>query len=520
MSASREKRDRATQKTTGDKPVKGDAGSIIGRVIVRVLVAAAVLGVLALAAFGSNIPQRMITAVTIENEDISVAEFNFAFAESTSSFLSQYGSFLTQSGLDLTKPLASQPYDETQSWYDYLRNMSIENLKRQVLYGNLAKAEGIALTPEDNELIDMGYDGMVSAAKSSKMSFGKFLTTRYGRGVSGSNIRTFLERGVLASRYETEKRKAFTYTPEQIETHYTENAKNFDKVDFREFNVSKDMSEADKAAATANNIDLTATITSVVGDITLEQQKAFDTVNALAQNSELTADNFNELAKALAPEDQKASYDNADYTLRTGGTYSDSALKNWLFDPARKAGDVTVLDTDSTFSTVMFLERRQSTDPTVTVRQLLLQPETSVSAATDADWTNLLTEAEKIYKPIENTAVTEDAFVKLVTEHSDALYSRNDGGIFKDMARGTMGSDEADAWLYDPARVAGDHTMVKTDAGYVILYFVSQGRPEYQVEVEETLRTADYSKLRSENEFKSVGNPVVSQFGMTFVTKL
>jgi hypothetical protein len=48
-------------------------------------------------------------------------------------------------------------------------------------------------------------------------------------------------------------------------------------------------------------------------------------------------------------------------------------------------------------------------------------------------------------------------------------------------------------WCFDASRQAGDTDIVETNYGYHVMYFVGQNIPYWQVQVDNTLRTADRS---------------------------
>ena len=93
---------------------------------------------------------------------------------------------------------------------------------------------------------------------------------------------------------------------------------------------------------------------------------------------------------------------------------------------------------------------------TVTFRHILVQSEEEALA--------LLEDFAKGRK------VDEPRFAVLANANSLDEGTRLDGGLYDHIARGQM-APALDAWLFDPARTAGDTAVVKTGLGYHAVYF-------------------------------------------------
>ena len=63
-------------------------------------------------------------------------------------------------------------------------------------------------------------------------------------------------------------------------------------------------------------------------------------------------------------------------------------------------------------------------------------------------------------------------------EHSEDGGSKDNGGLYEDVAQGQMVTEFND-WCFDAGRQPGDFDIVKTDFGYHIMYFC-QSRPQWK----------------------------------------
>jgi hypothetical protein len=392
---------------------------------------------------------------------------------------------------------------------------SIEQFESIVLYSHLAKAEGIELTQKDISDMDKSLDTLRTLAEDNNMTLNKYLSASYGRGMTEELYRTYLERMAMAGRYETYHREAFEISDSDVQSHYDENSRDFDRVTYRQFSVTKRLTDEEFDAATAAGENPEETVVTPIGEMTAGDKKAYDKAAQLADNPELTEENFNELAMELAVESEKSYYqDNPDYSKVTDATYSSSALMDWLFEAGRGNGDVTVIDNDTTFTAVMFLSRKRLEENTVNVRDMVIMP----TGDSESEWNEASAEADGLYNPMEEAPITEEDFAKLADENSDQ-YTVEPGSLSKEVKSGQLaGGDEVNAWAFDSARKSGDTTMIKGTDGYHILYFVSAGRPAWQVDVEKAIRDSNYESFRMEKEV-GLGN-VRNEFGMSFITKI
>lgn len=110
----------------------------------------------------------------------------------------------------------------------------------------------------------------------------------------------------------------------------------------------------------------------------------------------------------------------------------------------------------------------------VTVRHILIRPEGEKSAEandwTQSQWDAAKEEAQAIYdRFLANPS--ESFFAVLANENSDDDGSNKVGGLYESIAPGDMPFGD---WCFEAAREAGDSTMVQSQVGWHIIYFVEQ----------------------------------------------
>lgn len=79
--------------------------------------------------------------------------------------------------------------------------------------------------------------------------------------------------------------------------------------------------------------------------------------------------------------------------------------------------------------------------------------------------------AQKIIAEWQAAGSTEDAFAQLHEQYSADL-SAGDGGLVANASRNDL-VDNIEAWLFDEPRNLGDLGLIETEAGYVLVYYVS-----------------------------------------------
>lgn len=153
-------------------------------------------------------------------------------------------------------------------------------------------------------------------------------------------------------------------------------------------------------------------------------------------------------------------------------------------------------------------------EKTVNIRHILLIPDNAETAAdgtvtaSEDDWARCHTEAvnlvDKWQKAVRSTrysqfalvSVAESRFSETAKNNSEDPGSSSNGGLYVDLSQGQL-LPELDAWCFDDARQHGDHEIIRTAAGYHIVFF-SSATEDWYAAAEAGLTQALYNGLISD----------------------
>ena len=210
------------------------------------------------------------------------------------------------------------------------------------------------------------------------------------------------------------------------------------------------------------------------------------------------------------------------YTKKDSGTYSGDVVTEWLFDGARKAGDSTVLDYNSTYYVAVFLDRFRNETPEIDVRHILIQPAAGTLSEGDEGYeaeqaqlkADAKAKAESILAQWQAGEATEASFSALATQES-ADGSKYTGGLIDGITPDSSLVESFKNWCLDASRKPGDTGVVESDYGAHVMYFVGEQLPVWKANVVSDLRDAEYSEwlegISADSTIEHHG------FGMKFV---
>ncbi len=434
----------------------------------------------------SSQPQVMKVGKT----KISALEYNYTYYSQIQNFYSAYADYLNYFAIDKTKPLKDQPctlLDDGSSWADYFMAETEEILTQSYTFYNAAVAEKMELTEEYVLQLDAFVLSAKEAAANARMDVDEYLSTYYGEGLNEKLYRQFLTRRLLSTQYCEEYLGNREYSEVQYETYYQANKDALDRLNFRVYTLTESFlpeggegkTEAETSAAVLQ------LARSFVKDLTSEEI-------------------FKNRAVEYAPAAEKENYvpDAATFAKNISAEdLAEGEMAEWLFDAARKEGDVSFFETSSGVYTVCyFVSRGRDENPLVSMRHLLL----NVTEKDGVDDSEVVKKAiDALYSQWEQQGKTEEAFIALAKANTQDPGSKENGGLYENFSKGTMVS-EIDTWLYDN-RKDGDSAIIKTDFGYHIVWFLGYGEIAWKTECLPALQDQDYYAL-----FESLkeGNPV------------
>jgi hypothetical protein len=170
-----------------------------------------------------------------------------------------------------------------------------------------------------------------------------------------------------------------------------------------------------------------------------------------------------------------------------------------MFDSERKAGDTTIIEDESNYRyyVVAFLDRYLDETLTVNTRAIILNSEETDGEAVLDEW--------------KSGEATEDSFAEIADKYNSSELTSAEGGLYESLLTSSI-SEELAEWLGDESRVSGDTTVIspEDDSYTYVLYYISQGSPEWMVSIKSTLLSnvmADYlEEITADIEVKDPKN--------------
>ncbi len=105
-----------------------------------------------------------------------------------------------------------------------------------------------------------------------------------------------------------------------------------------------------------------------------------------------------------------------------------------------------------------------------TIRMVLMAP---TAVGSDEAWQTAENAAKNLQTAWLSEGGNEDDFSAMAAAHSDHVSSKSSGGLLTDITSQDLDPALAE-WVFDQSRVHGDNTLVQTEDGWVIAYYVSQ----------------------------------------------
>ena len=408
--------------------------------IIGIVVAAVIVIAIASVPVRSYVASHS-TYLSVGNHDITKVEFDYYYNLTKNDYLNTYGSYLSYMGLDTTQDLSKQQYSDTMTWEDYFASLALETIKQNKALADQAKAENFAYdTAKDLASFEQSAK---EAAKNSDVSMSRYYKATFGSYATFARIKPIVEEGYYVNAYYKAQTEAKAPSEDEIKAYYDENKDTYDSVDYHMVEVAAEIPTT--TDADGNEVEATEEeINSAMAEAKTKADEALETVGK----------------------------DGEAFTGKLKSSIS-SYISDWLFEEARKKGDTTVIeDTDNhKYYVLQFDQRYLSDTATANVRVIM---STSVAG-------------EDILKEYEANGATEDAFIALVEKYSEDTYTNQDGGLYKELQGSSLGSTLSD-WIFAGHKSGDTTALTDSDANYV-LYYVGDGRPEWQVKISNTLTT-------------------------------
>ena len=456
---------------------------------VVVVVAAA-----AMILWNTGILQRSLTAVEVGGSKYTAADVDLYFNSAYNSVVNQYINTYYTTPFDTSKSTKNQVYDQEtgETWYDYLMDQALSNLKNDTVLAAKATGEGYTLSEDAQQNLDDFVKQLDTTwLTGSYPSRDTYIRTNYGSFMTYDRLVELAGMQILASDYLTTQVNAITHDDGDYETYYTENADALDTYTYTQFLFQAYVDTTDEEG---NTIEMTDEEKSAA----LEQAKAEQKALAEELQAKLEA---GEDPQALAEEYSEQLYSSVISREMEGSSLS-SVYSQWLMDSARQEGDVTLTEYDSTtvynYYVLRFEGRQRDDTPTANVRHILVAAEQDEDASepTQEQYDAAYVKAEELLNEWKAGEATEDSFATLAQENSADASSASDGGLISNISTTSSYVDTFTDWALDPSRQPGDTGLVQNTGsstkGWHIMYYVSSGDPIWKQAAANGLLSQDY----------------------------
>lgn len=387
-------------------------------------------------------------------------------------FATESSSYATQLGFDADGDLKKQNYpyedDNYETWYDYFEDNTRSQITELLSLCQAATDEGMKLDEADENYINKNLASIKNVADEANQTVEEYITENYGEGVTEKDLRRCLEITQLASKYYSKYNNSLTYTDSEINSYYTENRADFEECEYITYHFTPSQRDtAEKIAA----------------------EKSFTSFEKLLKKqleAELKASDDPPADDELETETDEA-FENC-YSTMSYDVSTDAG--EWLFSEKRKEGDATVIKSSTGYELYYVTSpAEKETYTTKNVRHILVSNSNDTDAAEK--------QADKLLKEWRNGEKTEESFAELATINSDDNGSVFVGGLYENVEKDQMVTEFND-WIYSSKRKAGDTSVIQTDYGYHVMYFVGDGTVAWQAPVISQMKSEDYSEKLTE----------------------
>ena len=430
------------------------------------------------------------------NYDITDKMFACYYQDMIAMFRNMYGddTLLNYYQMDVSKPLKDQPYptNDGTSWFDNVVTETATTIRRQLVLAEAGKAAGF-------EMPDSAKDEIENTIKNAELDV-------YGNDVTVDDLRKTLEIQGYSSSYYNAYVDRLDITDEDIQKYVDENKKDFETCGLIGFAITYKLDEnateaTDEEGNAIEDDDDTLLTKDEAKELAdkLQAAKTAEEFTEIILSYLVTYENYKEEDLPSA----EASIKNDSYPYSEG-----NRMAEWAFGDEAKLNDVLLLeDSDEEnnrgYYYLYMLSREPSIDntKTVNVRHILF----NINAHMEGDDEDKAFEeckklAEETLKEWKEGDATEDSFAEIAKEKTEDPGSVSTGGLYENVVSGQMVQPFND-WIFDSSRKAGDTDIIKTNYGYHIMYYVSDGDPEWKNNAKTALSVDTYNTWYEEQQF-------------------
>ena len=455
----------------------------------------------------SGIREKNTVAASIGGTELSNAQFNYYYVDAVYEFMNNYGSYVTMFGLDPTKPLDEQVINEETgaTWADDFVTSALANAQSTYALVNEAKANGFALTEEQQASIDNAISQMeISAMMQGYASGEDYIKAYYGHGATLDSFREYSEMNTIAQYYYNQYATDLSYDDAALRAAEAGKEAEFSNYSYNYYylNVSKFL----EGGTTAED----GTVTYSDEERAAAVKAAEAAAKALAE-AEITS--IEEFDAAIAALEISADAESAPVSTAIDNySYANvtAAAREWITDAKRIPGELGYVENASTttaedgtetktingYYVIYFLGSNDNNFPLANVRHILVSEggtydaTTGQTTYTEEELAAAKEKAEKILEMYKAGNPGEEAFKALALEHNTDPGSKENGGLYEDVYPGQMVTEFND-WCFAEGRKSGDTGIVGSNYGAHVMFYVGDSDIIYRdMLIENSLRSA------------------------------
>lgn len=282
--------------------------------------------------------------MTINGKTVSEAEYDFYYYNIYLNYAqyAAYGAVPTvaaDGSFDLSAACSMPGYEDT-TWGAYIKESAQKQLQDSYILADYAQKAGMTLSEANQASIDDFYASVQSTADTYGITFDEYLTSMFGAKATKAELEPVIERYFLAGDYRTSLEATYTFTDEELQAFYTENADSYENIDLPTVRHILYMApvgvEGYTDATEAELADAKA-----LADAALAKVTTYDDMVSVGDAA---------LADGSATE-------SAEYSVGNGEMVT--AFEDWCYDAARKAGDTGIIQTEYGYHVMYFVETKK-----------------------------------------------------------------------------------------------------------------------------------------------------------------
>ncbi len=424
-------------------------------------------------------------AATIGDTDITIGMYNYYYNNIVNYYKQQASYGYVE--LDTTQSFKNQKTTDADgkkiTWEKRFQNETIDQLKRLVAYYESAEKDGIELTDEQNKMIKEDIETIKTSAEKDGTPVEDYIKVNFGDYCGLNTVKKMEKMSYVAQTYLRKATIEMVPDDERVQKYYDEHKEDYQQVEmcylvmqYDENNKADQIKKAKKYASEIKNEKQLKKLIPVVCKDLIDayvEQGTYGDADAVAEQISssstmtVTKSNPNQLPQAII---------------------------DFLFDENNKKGACrTVADDD--YKAVFIVLKNSDVgvhdEQVYSVRHILIMPEsdkaddddnTETAEPTKEQWNAAMEKANKILTEYNSGKRSEYEFAKLAEKYSGDTASlstggSNYGGLYANTPLGQM-VKEFEGWATDKNRTYGDVEIIKSQFGYHIMYFISNG-PAY-----------------------------------------